>query len=48
MLGSRGPLLGVGHTAEAFDLLVERIEHGPELYLSDPGERPDVFDLGGH
>ncbi len=35
----------LGNLSEPVDLLVERIEYGPELHLGNLGEHPDVFDV---
>ena len=35
----------LGNLTEPVDLLVERIEYGPELHLGNLGEHPDVFDV---
>src|SRR6476659_11422279 len=44
-LARPGRLGGSGQLIEPVDVLVECIEHGPELHLRHLGEHPDIFDV---
>ncbi len=43
--GGTWRLGNLGNVGEPVDLLIKRIEYGPELHLSNLGEHPDVFDV---